>query len=135
MGSEVAEPPLIAYLDTNVALWLLNNDLKKLTEEAKKVIRRASLRISPMVLLEFEYLLEIRRTKPSTMEMVGRLQAQLDVELCDFPFPLIAQAAIHEKWTRDAFDRLIVAHARANKIAALVSADQLIQTNYSATIW
>lgn len=126
---------MIAYLDTHIAMWLLRGDVKKLTTSARRVIERASLRISPVVLLEFEYLIEVGRAKLPAMEMAGRLQAQLDVELCAFPFPLIAQAAIHEKWTRDVFDRLIVAHARANKVSALISADQTIQSNYSATIW
>ncbi len=131
----MGKTPLIAYLDTQIALWLLNGDSKKLTQEAKRVIQQSSLRISPMVLLEFEYLFEIGRTKLSSAEIVTRLQSQLDVEVCSLPFPLIAKAAVYEKWTRDAFDRLIVAHARANGAASLISADDRIQANYHAAVW
>ncbi len=126
---------LIAYLDTYVAAWLVEGRFKKLTSEARRVIQNASLLISPMVLLEFEYLLEIRRLIVPSTEMAARLRADLNVEICPFPFPQIAQAAVFEKWTRDSFDRLIVAHARANGVAPLLSADLHVQKHYSATVW
>ena len=126
---------MIAYLDTNVAAWLVEGNLKKLTKEASRVIRQASLLVSPVVVLELEYMLEVRRTVVPATEMVARLSAELDLKVCNYPFPAVVQAAIHEKWTRDAFDRLIVAHARANGVAALISADAHIQANYSATVW
>ena len=126
---------LIAYLDTHVAVWLLEGKFKKLTGDARRVIQNASLLISPMVLLEFEYLLEIRRMILPAMEMAARLRSDLNVEICPFPFPQVAQAAVFEKWTRDSFDRLIVAHARANGVAPLLSADLHVKQHYSATVW
>ena len=55
--------------------------------------------------------------------------------VCDYPFPIVAEIAIGETWTRDPFDRLIVSHAKANGRAALVSSDDLIARHYQNTIW
>jgi len=47
------------------------------------------------------------------------LPHETKLRLCDLPFPLIAAAALDEKWTRDPFDRLIVANAKALAEAVL----------------
>jgi PIN domain nuclease of toxin-antitoxin system len=47
----------------------------------------------------------------------------------------VANAALEEKWTRDPFDRLIVANAKANGFAWLISADEEIARNYPRTVW
>jgi hypothetical protein len=47
-------------------------------------------------------------------------------------FSAIASAALAEKWTRDPFDRLIVANAKANGFAWLISADEEIAKSLSA---
>ena len=54
---------------------------------------------------------------------------------CDIPFATIASAALDEKWTRDPFDRLIVANAKANGFAWLISADEAIRKHYPRTVW
>jgi PIN domain nuclease of toxin-antitoxin system len=43
--------------------------------------------------------------------------------------------ALDEKWTRDPFDGMIVAQAKANGFAFLVSADEEIAEHYPRTIW
>ena len=126
---------MIAYLDTHIAVWLVDGQLRKLSRAAAQAIERHSVLLSPIVMLELEYMYEIGRiTKPSST-VLGILQADLNVELCNLPFLAVVESSIHEKWTRDTFDRLIVAHARANGTAALISADEQIRANYSATIW
>jgi PIN domain nuclease of toxin-antitoxin system len=47
----------------------------------------------------------------------------------------VVQAARDEKWTRDPFDRLIVAHAKINGLAPLLSADEQIARHYARTLW
>jgi PIN domain nuclease of toxin-antitoxin system len=51
------------------------------------------------------------------------------------PFAVVASAALDEKWTRDPFDRLIVANAKANGFAWLISADEEIARHYPRTVW
>lgn len=57
------------------------------------------------------------------------------VEVCTLPFTAVTEAALEESWTREPFDRLIVAQAKANGYAALITADRLIRANYSQALW
>jgi PIN domain nuclease of toxin-antitoxin system len=126
---------LICYLDTHPAIWLAEANIQKLSHKALSYIERADVRISPMVVLEFEYLYETNRTIMTPQQIVYKLSAELQSAVCDYPFAIIAEIAIGETWTRDPFDRLIVSHAKANGTAALVSRDELIAAHYSNTIW
>ena len=126
---------MICYLDTHPAIWLAEANIQKLSHKALSYIERADVRISPMVVLEFEYLYETNRTIMTPQQIVYKLSAELQSAVCDYPFAIIAEIAIGETWTRDPFDRLIVSHAKANGTAALVSRDELIAAHYSNTIW
>jgi PIN domain nuclease of toxin-antitoxin system len=57
------------------------------------------------------------------------------VGICNLSFPTIAQIALNESWTRDPFDRMIVANAKANGLAFLISADERIAKHYPRTAW
>ncbi|MDQ6706368.1 MAG: PIN domain-containing protein, partial [Acidobacteriota bacterium] len=110
-------------------------DPGKLTGPAIAKLEESDLLVSPMVVLELEYLFELRRILLRPQDLLFKLEAQIGVTVCDFPFPAIVAAAIGENWTRDPFDRLIVAHAKANSQAALLSSDQVIRKNYSEAVW
>ena len=126
---------MICYLDTHAAIWLAEANIHKLSHKALSHIERSDLRISPMVVVEFAYLFEIRRTILTPQEIVYKLNTELETVVCDYPFPIIAEIAVGETWTRDPFDRLIVAHARANGQAGLVTKDEIIAQHYPNTIW
>lgn len=126
---------MICYLDTQAAIWLAGAQTEKLSHKALSYIERAEVRISPMVVLELGYLYEIRRTIMTPQQIVYKLGAELQSTVCDYPFPIIAEIALGETWTRDPFDRLIVSHAKANGMAGLVSRDEDIAEHYPNTIW
>jgi PIN domain nuclease of toxin-antitoxin system len=126
---------VIAYLDTQVAVWLAEANLAKLSQKAISTVQSASLRISPMAIVELQYLYEIRRILVSPQDIIVKLNAEAGLTVCDHPFPIIAEIALGETWTRDPFDRIIVAHARANGAAALLTKDETIQKNYSNATW
>ncbi len=126
---------LNAYLDTNVTLWLMQGDRKQISREAKRIIDRSDLLISPMVALELEYLYELRRSNFRSLDIQMKLAEEIGLRICTLPFDLVAQAAIYEAWTRDPFDRLIVAHAKANGMAHLISSDETMKQHYPRTIW
>ena len=127
--------PAVAYLDTNVVVWLAQGNLMRVTPPAMAVMEQASLLVSPMVLLELEYLYEIRRTLLSARDVLRKVEYELGVRVCDLSFPRVTQAALDEHWTRDPFDRMIVAQAKANGLAALLSADEEIAAHYAKTVW
>jgi PIN domain nuclease of toxin-antitoxin system len=126
---------VIAYLDTNALAWLSEGSLAGLSPKIDRLLEQADLLFSPMVLLELEYLYEIKRSKHSSRDIQHKVEHELGVRLCDLPFPTIASAALDEKWTRDPFDRLIVANAKANGFAWLISADELMRKHYPRTVW
>jgi PIN domain nuclease of toxin-antitoxin system len=123
------------YLDTHIIVWLASGDQTKLTAAASQEIENSDIRISPIVLLELEYLREIERIIVPVQEIISKLQLQIGAIVCDFSFPAIIAAALDEKWTRDPFDRMIVAHARANRKSPLISSDEEIRKHYPGTIW
>jgi PIN domain nuclease of toxin-antitoxin system len=126
---------LSVYLDTNVAMWLSLGHMKKLPRQAVRAMDSSPLLISPMVLLELEYLYELNKLVKPARSVLDQLQAQVGLKLSDVPFATVASAALYETWTRDPFDRIIVAHAKSDGYAKLVSSDTHIQRNYSMTIW
>jgi PIN domain nuclease of toxin-antitoxin system len=131
----LAGAELIGYLDTQVAVWLAQADLAKLSQKALSLIQTADLRISPMAVVELQYLFEIGRILVPPPDILYKLNVEVGLTVCDYPFPIIAEVALGEGWTRDPFDRLITAHAKANGIAPLLTKDAAIQANYSNARW
>jgi PIN domain nuclease of toxin-antitoxin system len=125
---------MIAYLDTHTVMWLAHGR-QRIGRDAAQLIQRAELLISPMVLVELEYLYEIGRLTLPAKDVLRKLQYELGLGHCDLPFADLARAALDEKWTRDAFDRIIVAQARLNGLAPLISSDKEIAEHYPRTIW
>ena len=88
-----------------------------------------------MVTLELSYLYEIGRSKRVSQDIVKQLREQVGLRVCDHSFADVAETATFEAWTRDPFDRLIVAHAKANGYAPLVTADEEIRQHYPRAVW
>ena len=118
-----------------MAIWLNEANLAKLSQKALSLIRTADVRISPMAVVELEYLYEIGRVILKPQEILFKLGAEIGLTVCDHPFPAIAEMALGETWTRDPFDRIIVAHARSNGAAPLLTKDELIRANYPNARW
>ena len=126
---------MIAYLDTSVVVWLAQGDVGRISSKAQRLLNQADLLISPMVLIELEYLREVNRIRLSSRDIMLKVEHEAGVRVCDLPFPLVAEVVVDEKWTRDPFDRTIVAHAKANGLAPLVSSDEEIRRNYPRAVW
>lgn len=118
-----------------MVLWLAGRDFDKITPPAQATLRQADLLISPMVPLELQYLFERGKIVLSSRDLLLKLTREAAVQVCGLPFPLVAEAALDEIWTREPFDRLIVAQAKANGFATLITADRLIRTNYPRALW
>ena len=126
---------MIAYLDTHAAVWLHDGLVERLSTEAKRRIEASDLLISPIVLLELRYLFDRQRIGVEPMPMYAYLQATFGVGLCSYAFPAIVLEALQCGWTKDPFDRLIVAHAAANHGSALITADTVIRKHYAGAVW
>jgi PIN domain nuclease of toxin-antitoxin system len=126
---------VIVYLDTNAAVYLAQRGIARFHPRARRLIEHGSLRISPMVLLELEYMSEVGRSALRGQDVLRKMEQELGVSVCDLPFADVARAALDEKWTRDPFDRIIVAQAKVNGLAPLISSDEEVIEHYPRTIW
>jgi len=125
----------IAYLDTHIAAWLAAGKLDRIGPKPRALLQKSELLISPAALLELEYLYELKRIRLRARDVLLKLECETGLRLCDLPYAAIASVALDEKWTRDPFDRLIVAHAKTNDFARLISADEEIARHYPRTVW
>src|ERR1022692_3004887 len=103
------------YLDTHTVVFLYGGETGKLSPAARKAIEDHDLLVSPMVVLELEYLHEIGRLAATATEIIDDVAQSIGLAVCDLPFPAIVRQALSEKWSRDPFDRVIVAHAKLRK--------------------
>lgn len=124
----------IVYLDTHIVVWLYAGLTEKLTENAKKAINDREVLISQMVRLELQYLFEVGRIKAKPSSMIKSLSKSIDLRISDCPLSEIIDEALKIKWTRDVFDRLLVAEA-ATKRVGFITADEHIKTNLKQAIW
>lgn len=125
----------VVYVDTHVAAWLYASRDALLSSAAIEVIEAADdLRVSPMVRLELHYLFEIGRVTEPAAVVVDELATTLGLRVCDAPFNDIALRAVALDFTRDPFDRLIVAQA-AWADAPLVTKDSAIHDAYAGAVW
>jgi PIN domain nuclease of toxin-antitoxin system len=126
---------MIAYLDTNTVVRLAHGRMGSFGRDATRFLQRAKLLISPMVAFELELLYEIKRVNVPSRDIMRKVEYEIGSRVCDIPFATVASAALDEKWTRDQFDRLIVANAKANGFAWLISSDEQIMKHYPRTVW
>ena len=124
----------VAYLDTHVAAWLFAGDVDRLSAAARHAIENDDLLISPAVVLELQYLYETKRVGDGADAVVDDLRHRLALRVCEVPFPDVAKRALALSWTRDPFDRLIVAQA-AVRDAKLITKDRVLRKRYSASVW
>lgn len=106
-------------LDTNALIWLDQNHRR-----VRTLARSAPhLLVSPATLLELQLLDEIGRLRLRT-----GLRGVIDSDRWRIDEPPALQwfeHAAEELWTRDPFDRLIVAHARLRRLK-LASGDRAV---------
>lgn len=122
------------YLDTHVVVWLYAGTEGKFTSLAKELINTHDLYISPVVRLELQYLFEIQRISDDSAKIVAELSQRIDLRVCEKNFNAIVTQAMTVSWTRDPFDRLIVAHAGLHE-NILLSKDHNILKNYPFAKW
>jgi PIN domain nuclease of toxin-antitoxin system len=124
----------LVYLDTHIVVWLYAGLLEKFSQSIKTILNENEILISPVVRLELEYLYEIERVKEPALGIVADLADRIGLRVCEKDFNAIVSQAIKLTWTRDPFDRLIVANAALND-NILISKDQNILGHYPHARW
>lgn len=124
----------VIYLDTHVVAWLYAGRVDLLPRFARALIDGNELLVSPIVALELQYLHEIKRITEPADRILDALRNDIALSFCDLPFADVAQAACRERWTRDPFDRILVAHARIRAVP-LVTKDRVIRRRFAEAVW
>ncbi|AFY79951.1 type II toxin-antitoxin system VapC family toxin [Oscillatoria acuminata] len=122
------------YLDTHVVVWLYAGLTDKFSDLAKSLINAQTPYISPMVRLELKYLYEIGRIGELPDLIIADLSHVLGLKICQEDFNQVIGYSLGLDWTRDPFDRLIVAQAALNG-NILLTKDTKILANYAQAKW
>ena len=128
------EKPGLIHLDTHIVCWLYEARIDLLSEPARAAIERGRLVASPIVELELQYLHEIGRIGKGPTAVLSALSAEIGLALDPQPLEKIVVRARELHWTRDPFDRLIVASALLAG-GRLVTKDTLIRKHCKAALW
>lgn len=124
---------MAVMLDTHIVVALFQGKTQGLSRAALRAIDREPLTYSPAVLLELELLHEIGRLRQASAPVARYLAETLDIHSADERFADVARAALPMAWTRDPFDRLIVAHAELQQ-AALITLDGRMRDHYARAL-
>lgn len=122
------------YLDTHIAVWLYSGDFERLSDLSKELINEQDVFISPIVILELQYLYEIKRITKKANDVITDLSNRIGLEVCNKDFISIMTKAVDFKWTRDPFDRIIVSNAALSG-DILVTKDLAMLNNYKHAKW
>jgi len=121
-------------IDTHIVVWLYMGAVEKLSIKAQQNIESNELLISPIILLELQYLFEIGKILVSSEEIYEDLQFRIGLRIDHTVWSRVIKEALALNWTRDPFDRLIVAHANVIK-CHLITKDSFIKSHFSKVIW
>ena len=124
----------MTYLDTHAVVWFYYGELSAFPKALLERLENQNLLISPAVLLELQFLKEIKRIDADPMLIFQTLEETIGLKLCDLAFSKIVTGALSQSWTRDPFDRLIVAQASIQS-APLLTKDQTIRKHYAHACW
>lgn len=121
------------FLDTHAVIFLFD-EKKKIPRRTWEVLSDGDIVLSPVARLELDLLHEIGRIRHESATVFDYLARNLDLTVETEGWARAAEIAQVLNWTRDPFDRLIVAHAMAWS-APLLTRDSLMLEHYPLAFW
>lgn len=124
------------YLDTHILVWLYQAKTSQLSKKVIDILENTDNQfvVSPMVILELEFLFEIGRINANAEQIFNHIHQILDLTICQKSWLEVVKIANQLKFTRDPFDRLIVANAMLDD-NILISKDNKIGDFYQKCVW
>jgi PIN domain nuclease of toxin-antitoxin system len=123
----------IVMIDTHIAVALYKRRTSGLSRQAQKFLDSLVVRYSPIVTLELELLSEIGRAQVEAATVCDFLNRELDITESTERLSDIVRHALPLRFTRDPFDRLIVAHADLLRVP-LITLDKRMHEHYGRAI-
>lgn len=124
----------LVHLDTHIVCWLYEGRTDLISAAAMSAIEEGLLQVSPVVRLELAYLHEIERINRGGHAVLEALAKDIGLSQADVSLAHVMRKAETLSWTRDPFDRLIVAHAEVAD-ALLVTKDKSIRQHCDRAVW
>jgi PIN domain nuclease of toxin-antitoxin system len=124
----------LIYLDTHAVVWLYVGLADKFNQPIRDLMNEQDIAISPVVRLELQFLFEIHRVRDDASTIVTDLADRIGLIIGEENFSTLISRALEISWTRDPFDRIIVANASLDD-RILVSKDQRILDHYPFARW
>jgi PIN domain nuclease of toxin-antitoxin system len=115
-------------LDTHFLLWI-TIDAPRLAE-FPWLERYAVWGVSPVSFLEVQYLAEVGRLTVDIDAFMTAVMNDARFIVDEVPLLTLIQRAVPLAWTRDPFDRLLVAHSNARR-SPFCSVDQTVRRNHA----
>lgn len=122
------------HLDTHVVVWLYQGAAERFPASVRATLDTEPLAISPIVLLEMAYLQEIGRIRASAGEIFAYLHEAIGLDQDPTSFSAVVARSLGQTWTRDPFDRIIVAQSIAAGVG-LLTRDEEIRRHFSFAVW
>ena len=118
-------------LDTHVLLWVIARSRRQ--EEVSSLRKGHAWALSPVSLLEIKFLSEIGRIEADFPGLLSQLRQDDRFRIDDIGLEDLCNAACDLSWTRDPFDRFLVAHSMIRSLP-LGTVDETIRKNHSMTV-
>jgi PIN domain nuclease of toxin-antitoxin system len=122
------------YVDTHVLLWLIDGEINNFSKKAALLLDKEQLAISPIVILELKFLEEIGKIAGDLTKLQEIIEIELGISIEDRSVSKLTMQALSLSWTRDPFDRMIVAQAALDR-AKLITRDRNILKHYQNAVW
>ena len=123
-----------AFLDTHAAVFLWEGRGELFGSGSRELLERAVLLASPMVRLEMGFLREVGKLRVEPDQILGALTSDYGITVTADPMDRLIPLAMPLSWTRDPFDRLLVATALLHE-APLITRDARIQEHFAGAVW
>jgi PIN domain nuclease of toxin-antitoxin system len=125
---------IVIFLDTHAVIYIFNKTMNKFTNETQILLEEENLFVSPIILLELQYLYEIKRLIVKPEVLLNTLKSEINLDMDDISYISVIKSGLDLSWIRDPFDRLIVANAEFRK-SKLVTKDERILNRYDRAVW
>ena len=127
-GSPAGCSAVTLLLDTHFLIWLVLGS--KRLAAFPWVERYRPWGVSPVSLLEIQFLSEIGRLTVRNPAFADAVMEDPRFTVDDVPLVSLVRQALGLQWTRDPFDRLLVAHSVARRVP-LCTTDRHIRANHA----
>jgi PIN domain nuclease of toxin-antitoxin system len=119
--------PVTLLLDTHFLIWLVLES--KRLGEFPWLERHRPWGVSPVSFLEIQLLAEIGRLSVHNPEFTNAVMEDPRFTVDDIPLATVIRHGLKLDWTRDPFDRMLVAHSLARRMP-LCTVDRRIRTHH-----